>query len=301
MRKCVILAAAMLVAGCAGSFERAPGTHRFGSSVLHAGGSSPIKHIIIIIQENRTFDNMFHGFPGANTVNTGKGHGTTYTLQPINLTWPRDLNHDHSQFLEDYDQGKDDGFDDEIIKYRTGSGCPDDPTRRNEPTCWIISKQPMWKQMPYSYVKQSEVQQYWTLASEYALGDDAFASNSGPTYVAHQYLIAGQSGHAVEVPSTQPWGCGGPQTGSNAETVNLLAYGQANPPVFSKATGYEVAGPFPCFTYPTIANLLDNAGVSWSYYVRRQELVTISTDSRRSSKSTKVRIGRTSSRRTGRF
>ncbi len=268
MRKCVILAVATLVAGCAGSFGTNPGTQRVGSSVLHAGGSSPIQHIVIIIQENRTFDNMFHGFPGANTVSTGMGHGTTYTLQPIKLTWRWDLNHDHSQFLEDYDQGKDDGFDDEILAYKHGPGCPDDPTERNEPTCWIISKQQMWKQMAYSYVKQSDVKQYWTLASEYALGDKAFASNSGPTYVAHQYLIAGESGHAVEVPSTQPWGCGGPTTGSDAETVNLLAYGQANPPVYSKATGHEVAGPFPCFTYPTIADLLDNAGVSWSYYVQ---------------------------------
>ena len=264
-RAVALALAAALPAACAGSFGAAPGAQRFGNSVLHAGGSTPIKHVIVILQENRTFDNMFHGFPGANTVNTGKGHGKTYTLQEIALTWPYDLNHDHSQFLEDYDQGKDDGFDDEIIKYKTGPGCPDDPTRHNEPTCWVISQQQMWKQMAYSYVKQSDVQQYWTLASEYALGDDAFASNSGPTYVAHQYLIAGESGHAVEVPSTQPWGCGGPAS----ETVNLLAYGQANPPVFSKATGHEVAGPFTCFTYPTIADLLDNAGVSWSYYVEK--------------------------------
>ena len=109
LRRCVMLAAAMLVVGCAGSFGANPGSQRIGSSILHAGGSSPIQHIVIIIQENRTFDNLFHGFPGANTVNTGKGHGTTYTLQPITLKWPYDLNHDHSQFLEDYDQGKVDG------------------------------------------------------------------------------------------------------------------------------------------------------------------------------------------------
>jgi len=264
-RSLAFVLAASLPAACTGSFGAAPGAAggaQHFSSVLHAGGSSPIQHVIIVIQENRTFDNMFNGFPGANTVTTGNGHGKTYTLQQIPLTWPRDLNHDHSQFLEDYDQGQDDGFDAEIIKYKTGPGCGDDPTRHNEPTCWVISQQQQWKQMAFSYVRQSDVQPYWTLASTYALGDDAFASNSGPTYVAHQYLIAGQSGHAVEVPSTQPWGCGGPPS----ETVNLLAYGQANPPVYSKATGYEVPGPFPCFTYPTIADLLDKAGLTWSYY-----------------------------------
>ena len=163
--------------------------------------------------------------------------------------------------MEDYDQGKDDGFDQQIVKFRTGSGCSD-PI--NHPSCWVISK--TQTQTIYSYVQQSDVQQYWDLAQQYALGDKAFASNSGPTYVAHQYLIAGESGHASEVPSAQPWGCGGPAS----ETVDLLAYGQASPPVFSKATGHEVPGPFPCFTYPTIANNLDAAGVSWSYYVEAQ-------------------------------
>lgn len=268
-RALALTLAAVVPAACNGSGGTAapglPEARGSGNVVLDTGGSSPIKHIIVIIQENRTFDNIFHGFPGANTVSTGKGHGKTYTLVEYPLAWPHDLNHDHSQFLEDYDQGKGDGFDDEILKYRSNSGCPDWPTRHNEPSCWVISNQEMWKQMPFSYVKQSDVQGYWTLASTYALGDDAFASNNGPTFVAHQYLIAGQSGHAVEVPSTQPWGCGGPPS----ENVDLLAYGQANPPVYSKATGYEVPGPFPCFSYPTIADLLDKAGISWSYYVQK--------------------------------
>ena len=46
----------------------------------------------------------------------------------------------------------------------------------------------------------------------------------------------------------------------------VLHYGQAKPPVFSKATGTESVGPFPCFSYATAARLLDGAGVSWSYY-----------------------------------
>ncbi len=265
VRAFALAMAATLPVACAGSFGTAPGDQRSGSSLLRAGGSSPIQHVVIVIQENRTFDNMFHGFPGANTVDTGKGKaGKTYTLEPIPLEYKKfDPRHDHPQFLEDYDQGKGDGFDQEIVKLRTGSGCSD-PI--NHPTCWVISNQQATKQAIYSYVQQSDVQQYWTLAQEYALGDDSFASNSGPTYVAHQYLIAGESGHASEVPSTQPWGCGGPAS----ETVELLSYGQANPPVFSKATGHEVPGPFPCFTYPTIANNLDGAGISWSYYVEGQ-------------------------------
>jgi len=255
----------MVLAACSGSPGSIPVTQRTENSMLHAGGSSPISHVIVIIQENRTFDNMFHGFPGANTVNSAKGKdGKTYTLAPIPLEYKKlDPRHDHPQFLEDYDQGKDDGFNNEIVKYRMGSGCSD---YLNHPSCWVFSNQQWVKQAIYSYVQPTDVQEYWTLAQQYALGDNAFASNNGPTYVAHQYLIAGESGHASEVPSAQPWGCDGPAS----ETVELLAYGQANPPVFSKATGHEVPGPFPCFTYPTIANNLDGAGISWTYYVEAQ-------------------------------
>src|SRR5580700_8401668 len=85
-RALTLAVAATLPAACTGTFGTAPGAQEHvGSSVLHGGGSSPIQHVIIVIQENRTFDNMFHGFPGANTVNTGKGHGKTYTLEPLPL------------------------------------------------------------------------------------------------------------------------------------------------------------------------------------------------------------------------
>ncbi len=226
------------------------------------GGSTPIQHVVVIMQENRSFDNLFHGFPGANTANSGPGHGKKYVLQPVTLQWPWDLRHDHPQFLEDYDQGKDDGFDNQIAKFKTGSGCGD-PI--NHPSCWSFYTTQKFKTMAYSYVEQSQVQPYWTMASQYALGDNTFSSNSGPSFVSHQYMIAGQSGHSSEVPNGQPWGC---DNQNKSTTVEVLQYGQANPPVFSKAVGHEVPGPFPCFSYATIAGLLDGAKITWRYYVQ---------------------------------
>ncbi len=260
-----IALAATLAAGCNGSSGGSL-PHRSYGSVMNAGTSSPIQHVVIVMQENRSFDNMFHGFPGANTAKVGRGHGKQFQLQEIPLTWTFDLNHSHTQFLEDYDQGKDDGFDSQINQTMWKPNCHD-PI--NHPACWLISKNPKLIQMAYSYVRQSDVAPYWTMAQQYALGDNAFPSNNGPTYVSHQYLIAGESGHASEVPAGQPWGCNAVKTGPYKVTVELLAYGQADPPVFSKATGHEIDGPFPCFTYTTIADSLDAAGVSWRYYVER--------------------------------
>ncbi|HEY1429982.1 MAG TPA: alkaline phosphatase family protein [Candidatus Tumulicola sp.] len=267
MKKLWWLMAAALAA-CSSPFSQGTEPSVAGHSLgRHAGGSSPIQHVIIIMQENRTFNNLFYGFPGATTSGTGVGHGTTYTLVSRPLEEKTDLNHSHAQFLEDFDQGKSDGWDDEIIKYsKTGSVCGDKVNENNEPQCWIFSKTPKMEQLIFSYVQQSDIQPYWTMAKEYALGDEAFESNSGPTFNSHEYMIAGQAGHTVEVPDGPVWGC---NAQNKSTTANLLDYGQANPPAFPATTGYEVAGPYPCFTFPTIADTLDHAGITWKFYAQK--------------------------------
>jgi phospholipase C len=64
--------------------------------------------------------------------------------------------------------------------------------------------------MPMS--PRAETKPYWTLARQYTLGDRMFQSNSGPSFPAHQYMIAGQSAEADENPSSTDWGCDTPQT-----------------------------------------------------------------------------------------
>jgi phospholipase C len=85
-----------------------------------------------------------------------------------------------------------------------------------------------------------------------------FESNSGPTFPAHQYLIAGQSGEADEGPN-------------NSNTSSPIAWGCDAPPSTRVAligpNGTDInPGVFPCFDYQTLADLLDAAGISWRYY-----------------------------------
>ena len=62
-------------------------------------GNGTIEHVIIIVQENRTPDNLFNGLPGADTVRYGKSSkGKFITLQPIPLTAPYDISHRHNAF-----------------------------------------------------------------------------------------------------------------------------------------------------------------------------------------------------------
>jgi len=218
-----------------------------------------ISHIVIIVQENRSFDNLFHGFPGADTVDFGYGHGTKYRLQPISLANPNDIDHEHLQFLEDYDGGKNDGWDRLIGAFNSHCKNP-----WNIESCWMYDPGARYKHFSIAYVPHSEVGPYWDLASRFALSDRTFASNNGPTFPSHQYLIAGQSNHVAENPALAPWGC-------DASAVNdytrRLVYGAPGIPNTVAATGVEDTYAYPCYRYTTVAELLDRAHVTWSYYI----------------------------------
>jgi hypothetical protein len=64
-----------------------------------------IKHIVVIMQENRSTDNLFNGFPGADTVKTATQKGKTITLQPVPLEQGADALHTHIDWVADYDNG----------------------------------------------------------------------------------------------------------------------------------------------------------------------------------------------------
>ncbi len=186
--------------------------------------TTPIKHVVIIMQENRTVDNLFYGFPGADTVQSGLDGTTVVPMMPVDLGSTMVPNNSHFSFWKEWDHGKMDGF------AKTGT----------TPTT-----------LPYAYVPPSQIQEYWTLASEYTLSDETFQSGTGPSFPAHQYMIAAQSGTADEDPVGNIWGC----DATPSTTVALVG-----------PNGTDLPGVFPCFDYQTVADLLDTAGISWRYY-----------------------------------
>jgi phospholipase C len=189
---------------------------------------SHIQHVVIIVQENRSFDNLFSGFPGADSATSGSSHGQIVPLNAVPFEYGVDVDHTHPGWWTDWDNGKNDGF-----AHASSYPIP---------------------YFPYAYVPQIEIEQYWTLARGYVLADRMFQSNTGPSFVAHQYLIAGQSDDADEVPNAEgvaAWGCDSP----SGSTVSLVG-----------PNGTDLPGPFPCFDYQTIGDLMDQAKVSWKYY-----------------------------------
>ncbi len=221
-----------VLAGCGGG----GGTTSSGPPVIPGPSSAPktaqtaIKHIVVIVQENRSFDNLFQGFPGADTVSSGlKSDGTTLALKPVSLAHGIDPNHDYADFTASLDNGKMDGFDQVGTFPQTSELNPN-----------------------YAYVPRSESQPYFDLASKYALADRMFQSNNSASYPAHQYIIAAQSANVINVPSAIPWGCDAPA----GTTVTMVR---------TDGSAFQSSLP-PCFDYQTIGDTLDAAGKTWAYY-----------------------------------
>ena len=197
-----------------------------------------IKHVVIIFQENRTPDNLFHGLPNADIADKGvNSQGKTIPLAPISLANSYDLGHRHADFVLMYDNGKMDGAD-KIQACTPGTaGCPPNPQ--------------------FQYVKPSDVAPYFQLAQQYTFGDRMFQTNEGPSFPAHQFILSGTSA---------------PTATSNlfaAENTNGAAGCVAPSSSWVRLidpSGDESSTMYPCFEHATLTDLLDSAGITWKYY-----------------------------------
>jgi phospholipase C len=218
-----------------------PGSQAFPLTVSPQQASSKIRHVVIIFQENRSVDNLFNGFPGADTVRSGlNSNGKKVPLHPVSLSAPYDLGHAHLSFEKEYAGGAMNGFD------RVGVRCYSVvPCARHEIRA-------------YGYVPLNESRPYFDMASRYTFGDQMFQTNQGPSFPAHQYILSGTSTigngsglRAAENPLGGGGGCDSP-SGTVVETIDQA--------------GSEGTAIYPCFIRLSLIDLLERKSLSWRYY-----------------------------------
>ena len=247
------LVAVLLVAGCTPSSSSQPGGalptfSRASSTSVSGAHPNPIRHIIVIVQENRTVDNLFNGFPGADTSRIGKNsQGQDVQLHAVSLTAPYDLSHKHRAWLHDDDGGAMNGFDLEGVN------------------CYAVSRKrcPNHATAAYGFVPENQVRPYWAMAKRYTFADELFQTNQGPSFPAHQYIVSGTStinGDATIRASENP---------TNPRHVSHQGGCDSQPHTTVETIKDDgSAGPlaYPCFTRRSIMNLMDASGVTWNYY-----------------------------------
>ena len=232
------------------------------------GPDSPIKHVVFIVKENRTFNNYFatygHGAEGATkggTLTCTDGvctPGPDYVLKPAPDVPPHDITHGFSSGLYSINGGAMNGFN--II----GSG--EDMSG-------------------YTYFDRSGLPNYWAYADRFVLADHFFTSMFGPTFPEHLYTVAAQAQGIVDNKSTtdHPGSyCDDPTEFTphfrddltDAQKKKIMKYEENYTNDFPNMI-YKI-NPFwenirTCINVKTLPDLLEKAGIDWKYYANEDQ------------------------------
>jgi phospholipase C len=187
----------------------------------------PIKHVVVIIKENHTFDSYFGTFPGAEgTTQPITSNGPITAPHASDL--PSDMCHLHSCALADWNGGQMNG--------------------------WDSQANPQGSTEAYGQYYEGDIPNYWQYARHYTLADHFFQEELGPSFTGHMEFLAAQAGWALDDPSTQLihpyWGC----DQSSSTTVPIL-----------DQTSCTIQNVFPCFNIPSLPDILPS-GVDWKFY-----------------------------------
>ena len=238
-----------------------------------AADYSCIEHIVIIIQENRSFNNLFMGYPGAATRRFGLAGDDVVPIRPRTFESSiGDISHCFEDAMMAWNGGKMNGFDKQKIETFPVANCPSTAFDGTPVGTSGVHN-------PYAFVPNDapkyvdEAGPYWQMAMQYVLADHYFPTDFGPSFTAHQYLIAGTTDIKPDLAVADYPGVRNPKSTGSADLASATSWSCNSLPQLRTATlnaqrvVTQLAGPFPCFTqYRTIADSLDARGVSWQYY-----------------------------------
>jgi phospholipase C len=264
LRRSLLAAGATLLAACSRAVNKVVPTSSPASTAAGAASVSPrpvydaakdaalkldtrwpIKRVVYLMLENRSFDNTFGAFPGVNGAKRGNDLGKEVPLVRCPQWLPADLPHDYGAAVTDVHDGKMDNFR----------------------LAWLSECS---KYFAYSQIAREDIPNYWHWAKEYVLSDNFFASVLGPSYPNHLVYVSGdhfgvydnpENSRPVPVPEggrSKSWGCDAP--------ANVYTYLRHPDGSLTKSR--------PCFPdATTVPNQLTDHKIDWSYYAPNRNQV----------------------------
>ncbi len=223
-----LLTASICSAQASGSGTKRP------AQLAPPGDITQIQHIVFIVKENRTFDNYFGTYAGADGATTAViSTGQVIPLGHTPDQTPRDISgHGWYDAIAGTDGGLMDQFD--LIPGASVNG----------------------DMLGLTQLTQSDIPNYFAYAQNFVLADRMFSSMKGASWANHLYIVGAQAGGAFTIPKTtvNSWGC------------------DANPTASVQVWDSDdtVSAPFPCFDFQTLADELQAAGISWKFYAPPQ-------------------------------
>jgi phospholipase C len=229
-----------LAASCGGTTHTAPPPTE--------PGFSKIKHVIVIMQENRSFDSYFGTYPGADGIPMQNGVPTGCAPDPQTgacvAPYPdhSDVNgggpHGAANAKADIDGGAMDGFVAQTRAAEHGCADPNDPACTNSATPDVMG-----------YHTATDIPNYWSWAQHFVLQDHMFEPNASWSLPAHLFLVSEWSAKCRS---------------QDVSTCHTALENPRKPPGYRNTRG---AGQVPIYPWTDLTWLLHKYGVSWGYYV----------------------------------
>jgi phospholipase C len=186
-----------------------------------------IKHVVIIVKENHTFDNYFGQFPPADGARAVSLNGR-WQIPPPAPDRTADIDHSFAAAHEAYDHGRMDGF--ERLPGGAVNGTP----------------------LTFAQYREADIPDYWAYAREFVLYDRYFTSVMGPSTPNHLFLVAASSGGTIS--NARGMRLGQPPCAAPRGAITVLA------------PDGGTAAEKPCLDIPTIPGLLSKRGMGWKGY-----------------------------------
>jgi phospholipase C len=269
----VVLLVTLVLCAQAPAAAHAPKHHRHRHHRRHrpsTGGIHTIKHVVIVMQENHSFDNYFGTFPGADGIPGLAGHpGKVPCIPDPNAGHCDRPYHDpqlsgdggphyYQDVLADIDHGKMDGYIRTVED--TGSGLDTDRLG-----CLVNLQQPLCVDV-MGYHDQREIPNYWTYAKNFVLQDHMFEPSKAWSLVSHLYMLSGWSAQCGN--GYDPFSC--------HTDIQFPELPPGETPLQQQVTGAALglltpanpAAP-PVYGWTDITYLLHRYGVSWRYYIQQ--------------------------------
>ena len=207
-----------------------------------------IRHVVVIMQENRSFDSYFGTYPGADGIPKGvcvpvpRGGGC---VRPYHDTSNRNAGgpHDHVNAVRDIDAGNMDGF---VLQAASGrrAACS---AQIDAPTCSLAPRAPD----VMGYHDWHEIPNYWAYARHFVLQDHMFQPDLSWSLPAHLYMVSGWSAKC--------------SVAGNPMSCRSAVQAPGSPPGDPQNT----TGATPDYAWTDLTYLLHKAHVSWRYYVAK--------------------------------
>jgi phospholipase C len=239
-----------IVVACGGPPNSA--NQSLAPSVQAANGIHKIDHVVVIMQENRSLDQYFGTYPGADGLPRQGGQFTVCVPDPANGGCVRPYHdpndrtgggpHGSSSATADINGGKMDGF---IAQAEGGKkGCAESV----DPNCTNSVKTDVM-----GYKDAREIPNYWAYAQNFVLQDHMFQPNASWSFPQHLYLVSEWAAKCSK--TDDPMSC----------VTNIDSPGNNIGASAGKINGDNQAARN--FAWTSLTYLLYMHKVSWRYYV----------------------------------